>query len=435
MTVPLGARAADLVVWWEQGYNPEEDTAVREIVAAFEQKSGKEVELELPSHNDIVAKTLAAVEAGHPPDFLFGLQTDWYYSQWAYEDRLIDLSDVIGPFSSLFDPDALSYVTLLDGLTGRRAVYALPMAFSTNHVHVWRSLLEQAGFSLADVPKEWEAFWSFWCDQVQPEARKALGRNDIYGIGFAMSADSPGDTRGQFEQFMQAYEADYVTREGKLVIDDPEIRRRLIRSMESYTAIYRKGCTPPDAVGWDDAGNNRAFLAQTVAMTANETLSIPNALKAERPDDYQENVATIEWPEGASGQTFAIKTSYYAAAAFKAGGHALLAKEFVRFLVGEGWLAHYLNFSGERLLPSLSTLLDQPFWLDSSDPHRMAGAMQFLARPRIHSYAVASGDWRHVVVEREAVWAKSIHRVAADGISPEQAVDEAIARIKQILSE
>ena len=34
----------------------------------------------------------------------------------------------------------------------------------------------------------------------------------------------------------------------------------------------------------------------------------------------------------------------------------------------------------------------------------------------------------------ERVWAKAIHRVAADGISPEQATDEAIARVKQILS-
>ena len=36
---------------------------------------------------------------------------------------------------------------------------------------------------------------------------------------------------------------------------------------------------------------------------------------------------------------------------------------------------------------------------------------------------------------QEYVWATAIHRVAAEGISPEQAVDEAIARIKQILSE
>ena len=47
---PLGARAADLVVWWEQGVQPQEDEAVREIVAAFEQKTGKQVELDLPSH-------------------------------------------------------------------------------------------------------------------------------------------------------------------------------------------------------------------------------------------------------------------------------------------------------------------------------------------------------------------------------------------------
>jgi hypothetical protein len=30
---------------------------------------------------------------------------------------------------------------------------------------------------------------------------------------------------------------------------------------------------------------------------------------------------------------------------------------------------------------------------------------------------------------------EALHRVAAEGISPEQAVDEAIVRIKQILSE
>ena len=194
---PLGARAADLVVWWEQGFNPEEDTAVREIVAAFEQKTGKQVELDLPSHDDMLAKIVAAVEAGQPPDFLYGNQTDWYYGQWVDEDRLIDLSDVIGPFASLFDPDGLGYATLLDGTTGRRALYALPMGFSTNHVHVWRSLLEQAGFTLADVPKQWEAFWSFWCDRVQPAVRKARGRDDIYGVALAMSPGAPGDTREQ----------------------------------------------------------------------------------------------------------------------------------------------------------------------------------------------------------------------------------------------
>ena len=63
--------------------------------------------------------------------------------------------------------------------------------------------------------------------------------------------------------------------------------------------------------------------------------------------------------------------------------------------------------------------------------------MQISSRPLAHQYAYAeiSGNWRHQLVNQEHVWAKAIHRVVADGISPEQAVDEAIARIKQILSE
>ena len=434
---PLGARAADLVVWWQQGFYPEEEAAVREVIAAFEQGTGKKVELDEPSLDDIAARTLAAISAGQPPDFLFGLwTTPTYYPQWAYDDRLVDLSDEILPFASLFDPDALSFATLLNASTGHRALYALPMGFANPNVHIWRNLLEQAGFTLADIPKQWEAFWSFWCDEVQPAVRRVTGRDDLWGVGLPMSAEPlASDTNIGFEQFMQAYEANYVTRDGKLIVDDPEVRRRLIRAMDSYTSIYRKGCTPPDAVRWDDRGNNKAFLAQTVVMTVNETLSIPNALKTDRPEDYYKNTVTIEWPDDADGQPLAIRTGFFAAAVFKAGGHVSLAKEFVRFLVAEGWLAHYLDFSRERMLPSMPKLLEQPFWLDPSDRHHMVSAIQFLTQPRTYVYSAASGDPRHALVNRENVWGHAVHRVAAEGITPAQAVDEAIARIKQILSE
>ena len=52
-----------------------------------------------------------------------------------------------------------------------------------------------------------------------------------------------------------------------------------------------------------------------------------------------------------------------------------------------------------------------------------------------YDYVTVSGDWRYSRVWQENIWGKAIHRVAAEGISPEQAVDEAIARIKQILAE
>ena len=433
--IPLGARGADLVVWWDKGFNPAEDEAVAEIVAAFEAKTGKQVDLVLQPQEELEVNTVAAVEAARPPDLAFGSLVTDHIAQWARDDRLADLSDAISAFSDLFDPDALAWVRLLNARTGQRALYGLPIGLTVNHVHVWKSLLERAGFTLADIPREWEAFWAFWCDRVQPAVRRATGRDDIWGIGLNMSGEA-GETWVQLNQFVRAYEADYVTPNGRLVIDDPEIRRRLVKAIDSYTAIYRKGCTPPDAVTWANGRQNNAkFLAQAVVLTPNDSLSIPNALKQERPDDYYRNAATIEWPLGPGGEAFPIAGYVVAAMVFKGGGHIATAEEFVRFLVAEGWLAHYLNFSDERYLPAMSALRDQPFWLDPSDPHRMAGVMQISLRPLAHDYVTVSGDWRQERVTTERVWSKAVRRIVVDGLSPEQAVDEAIARIKQILSE
>jgi multiple sugar transport system substrate-binding protein len=85
---PLGARAADLVVWWEQGFYPQEDAAVREIVAAFEPKTGKQVELVQPTQDEIIKQAESALQAGAPPDFLFSTVIERGAARWAYEDRL-----------------------------------------------------------------------------------------------------------------------------------------------------------------------------------------------------------------------------------------------------------------------------------------------------------------------------------------------------------
>jgi multiple sugar transport system substrate-binding protein len=430
---PLGAHAADLIVWWDKGFYAQEDEAIAEVVAAFEQKTGKHAELAHFPEEELSRNIEAALDAGRPPDIAYGLWIPENIGQWALDDRLIDLTDVIGSFANMFDADALDSVALVNGRSGQRAAYGLPVGRSSNHIHVWKSLLEQAGFTLADIPKDWDGFWSFWCDQAQPAVRQATGRDDIWGVGLAMGAES--DAWYEFNQFVAAYQADWVTPDGRLVIDDPKIRQTLVKVVDYYTAIYRKGCAPPDTVEWVSWGNNEAFLAQRVVLTPNLTLSIPNALKREHPEDYYENTATIEWPLGPGGEPFPIFGEVYPAVVFKDGDNVATAKEFVRFLLEEGWLAHYLDFSGERVLPPMAKLVDQPFWLDPSDRHRMAAAIQVTSRPLLHNYAAASGNWRHERVDAEFVWAKAVHRVAAEGISPEQAVDEAIARIKQILAE
>ena len=433
---PLGARAADLVVWWEQGYYEQEDAAIREIIAAFEQKTGKQVELVQYGQDEIMRRAEAAQQAGAPPDFLFSNVIEWWAARWAYDDRLVELEDVLGPVRDLFDSDILEVSTMPNGRTGRRSLYALPMGRSSNHIHVWNSLLERAGFTLADVPTEWDAFWSFWCDKVQPAVRRALGRNDVWAVGLPMSVAAIGDTRIELTQFQLAYQASWLGRDRRLQVDDPAVRAGMIRAMTAYTEIWRKGCTPPNSATWTDSGNNKAFLAQRVVMTLNGTLSIPAALKRERPDDYQRNAATIDWPNAASGQPLVIVSpSLLRGVVFKAGGNPALAEDFVGFLAEGGWLAHWLDFAGDRFMPPMRKLVEQPFWLDTSDPHRMRAAIQSLTQPHLLGLEVRDHEWQSGPIYTENVWGNAVHRVATEGVSPEQAVADAIARIKQILKE
>ena len=158
-------------------------------------------------------------------------------------------------------------------------------------------------------------------------------------------------------------------------------------------------------------------------------------MRTARPDDYYKNAATIDWPDGVNGQPLVIVGAVSRAVVFKAGRNPALAEDFVRFLAEDGWLAHWLDFAGDRYLPPMRKLVEQPFWLDPSDPHRMRAAIQILTRPQMMNMEVRDHEWQSGPIWSEGVWGKAVHRVVTEGISPEQAVDEAIARIKQILNE
>jgi ABC-type glycerol-3-phosphate transport system substrate-binding protein len=111
---PVAAGAADLVVWWEKGYRPEEDRAFEEIVAAFEQKTGKTVDVSFHIQWELPDKLTAALKADQPPDITFGFWLDTYVPRWALEDRLVDLSEPLASLTDLFDPSQLARAELLN---------------------------------------------------------------------------------------------------------------------------------------------------------------------------------------------------------------------------------------------------------------------------------------------------------------------------------
>ena len=97
---------------------PAGNEAVREIVAAFEQKTGNQVELVHPPPDESSDKSKRRLRPGSRRTSCSAPSVP-QMARWAYDDRLVDLSDAIGPVLDLFDADAIEVVNFADGKTGR----------------------------------------------------------------------------------------------------------------------------------------------------------------------------------------------------------------------------------------------------------------------------------------------------------------------------
>ena len=116
---------------------------------------------------------------------------------------------------------------------------------------------------------------------------------------------------------------------------------------------------------------------------------------------------------------------------FAAGRHVEVALEFVRFLVRDGWLGLWPSFAGDRYLPVLAKLTDQPFWMDPGDPHRMSAVMQVATHPNVYSFWGLPDAQGRFDDDYASALKGAVHRIVVDGLTPEQAAAEVIARVKQ----
>ena len=427
--IAQAASAQDLVIWWNKSYYPEEDQQFDKLVADFRQQTGKNVELVYYANEDVPRKVLAALTAGQPPDLSYGFLFDLQHtSRWAYDGVLEDVSDVVGEIEEHLLPTAIQAVTLENGQTGDTSVYAIPVAQQIEHIHVWKSLVEQAGLSLDDVPTTWNEWWDWWCSEAQPAVRRATGDRQKYGVGQPMSS-SASDTIFAYMMFLNAFDAKLVDEQGNLQVDDPGTREGMIEALESYTKPFLDGCVPPGSVNWQDSDNNVNFKNQITIMVPNPSLSIPASEYANQ-DRYFKEMVTMEWPDKPDGRPIEYVASIKTAVIFKDAPHKEAAKEFMRYFLQPDHLGPYLENSLARWFPVDQRLIDRPYWHDQSDPHRVVEVRQYTQRPQ--------SVWPHYLnhklidVNAENAYGKAVGRVVLEDWSAEDAVDELIARIKQV---
>src|SRR5258706_6562513 len=428
-----------LVVYWTKGFYPQEDKALDEMVAKFEKKTGVKVELSRYSPQESVPKAVAALDSGSPPDVAYGDVFDFQVAgKWAFEGQLEDLSDILAPMKGSFLHNAIETTYLQNGKTGKRAYYAFPTKRQTMHIQYWKDMLQEAGYKESDLPNTWKAYWEFWCDKAQAGYRKKTGKR-IYSVGSPMGVDS-SDSFFSYLTLMDAYNVKLVDDSGKLLVDRPEVKKGLAASMSDYVGTIGKGCTPPSAINWKDPDNNVAFHNKQIMMTHNATISIASKWlddsnnekltpeqRAEAKKNYSELIATGAFPNKTDSKPMQYRSAVKVGVIFANAKNKKRGKEIVQFMLQDENLTPYVEGSLRRWYPVTKAGVARDFW--TNDPHRKIVHQQFSAGTVTFSVLP---HYKITILNNHDISAQAMNRVAAEKWPVEKAVDEMIARIKQV---
>jgi len=428
-----------LTVFWGKGFYKAEDDALFAAVKKFEEKTRIKIDISQYSPQDMIPKTVAAMDSGTPPDVAYGDVFDFQVAgKWAFEGKLEDISDVINPLKAQFAPNTVETTFLHNDKTKKSAYYAFPMKQQTMHIQYWIDMLGQAGFKESDIPKTWKEYWSFWCDKVQSGYRQKTGTR-IFAIGQPMGVDS-SDSFYSFLTFMDAYNVKLVDDSGKLLVDDPKVKEGLIGALRDYTDIYTRGCTPPSSSNWKDPDNNVAFHNKTSILTHNATISIvakwvddannPTLTQEQRDQakkNVAENIATAGFPNKPDGKPMVYRTAVKVGVIFADSKNKAKAKEFVQFMLQEENLTPYVEGALGRWYPVTKKAQQSPFWQENR--HKKAVHDQYQAGTVTFEF---TKNYKFTILNNENVWAKAMNRVVSEKVPVEKAVDEMIARIKQV---
>jgi multiple sugar transport system substrate-binding protein len=182
------------VVWWTQGFAQQEDVAFKQIVSDYEQASGNTIDYSIIPYAPFRQKIVSALTSGDVPDLYPNNPAEALALQ-AWNDQLVDLTDVIDTQRSRYTDAALQFAYTYNGVEKKRGYYGAPYAVAGLVNHVWRPLVEKAGFKIEDAPKTWDAYYDFF-KGMQKQLREQ-GMRNIYGVGFTLSTTG-NDSNNQF---------------------------------------------------------------------------------------------------------------------------------------------------------------------------------------------------------------------------------------------
>lgn len=402
-TVEVPAAEKVLRMWTTRFFNPNITLTIFEQAQVAAREAGYVIDVEAVtgSFQEYAAKLSAAAEAGTLPD-IFAPQIAT--RQFINEGRLLPITDVydkVGSDLGGWHPIADRNFRV-DG-TG----YALDIGFAPAFIHIRQDLVEEAGFSLPFKD----------LDELTACAKALTDpANNVYGAGWAMAL--PDDLM-HLQPLMWAFGGAAFDEEGNITLNSPENVAALKWLTDQYTV---EKVVPPAAINWDAGGNNQAYLTGQIAMAVNPGSILASARRKETPiEGLLEKTFCAPWPQRTpeigpqaqteAGQAFGINANSKFPDA---------AKQILLHLWSpEVYLGMMRNGQG-YLFPALQGAYEDDYFTKDQWNKQVVD----LVVPIMHdeSWPSPPAPWTSMW----STWAgQACLRVAQDGWTPEQAMEEA----------
>src|SRR5437868_9030546 len=423
------AAATTAEVWWPQGFVPEEDVAIKKIVADYEKASGNTIELSIVPFAPQRQKIVSAVTSGVVPDF-FPNNPAEIIALYAWDDKLVDVTDIVETRREEYTETALLNTYCYNNVEKRRSFYGVPYTTATLPNHIWRPLVEKAGYKIEDIPKTWDAYYDFF-KEVQKKLR-AQGVRNVYGLGLNVTTNG-NDPNNVFNYFLIAYGGqDIVTKDGRLRLDDPKVKEAAIKALTYPTTAYKDGFVPPGAINWNDADDNNAFHAKQIVMDLDGTISTEVAVLSQGKKDDYDDIVTMGLALSNEGKPVPAQAVSACGLIPKGAKNVETAKDFLKYFIQPKVNNEWLKTGLGRNIPCMpSVVKDDPWWL-KEDPHRVAYVQQGVLGPTSPQFWAYNPAYAQL--QNEHVWSIGWTDIMTGGMKPQAAAEKAFKRIEEIFA-
>src|SRR5215469_5229091 len=353
------AAATTAEVWWTQGFVPEEDVAIKKLAADYEKASGNKIDLQIMPFAPQRQKIVAAVQSGIVPD-VFPATPGEIIALHAWDDKLVDVTDVVETQKSRYLETALLNTYCYNNVTKKRSYYGVQFSNDTLPNHIWRPLVEKAGFTMEDLPRTWDAFYDFF-KEVQKKLR-AQGVRNVYGLGLNVTTNGV-DPNNVFNYFLIAYGGqNIVSKDGKLHLDDPQVREAVIKALTYPATAYKEGFVPPSAINWNDADDNNAFHAKQIVMDLDGTISTEVAVLSQGKKEDYDDIVTMGLALSNDGKPVPSMANNPCILIPQGAKNVEVAKDFLKYVIQPKVANERLKTGLGRNIPCMPSIVKTDHW-------------------------------------------------------------------------